>query len=152
MVQLTILWYDNFGKKQIPLLRNGTAAIPKTKDFPILKEKFFCTENVIFTHCAKVCALIFRKVQNTILKEEKNRLSSAAEVNKWFCLKKYLTKIVLNSLLCAIVFFCQLYYFVIHGNCEINSTNDSKFYCIICSDFINSVCDHFHLCQFMQNK
>ena len=26
---LTIIWYDNFGENQIPLQRNGMAAIPK---------------------------------------------------------------------------------------------------------------------------
>ena len=28
-VKLTFLWYDNFGKNQTPLQRNGMATIPK---------------------------------------------------------------------------------------------------------------------------
>ena len=28
MAKLTFLWYDNFGKNQTPLQRNGMAAIP----------------------------------------------------------------------------------------------------------------------------
>ena len=31
MAKLTHLWYDNFGKNQTPLQRNGMAAIPKTR-------------------------------------------------------------------------------------------------------------------------
>ena len=29
MAKLTILWYDNFGKNQTPLHRNGMTAFPK---------------------------------------------------------------------------------------------------------------------------
>ena len=28
MAKLTFIWYDNFGKNQTPLQRNGMAAIP----------------------------------------------------------------------------------------------------------------------------
>ena len=60
MAKLTLIWYDNFGKNQTPLQRNGMAAIPKmvsaiTTEHITFKIFFICKNG----NCFYVVSQIF---------------------------------------------------------------------------------------------